>query len=672
MLRRRIRAETGLTASVGAATTKLLAKLASDLAKPDGILVVEPGTELEFLHPLPVTRLWGVGPATRKRLERYGVETVGDLAALPESTLVRSARRVAPARTCTPWPGTATTGPSSPTGSLKSIGHEETFSADRTRPRRAGARTRCAWRTRSRRACGGRPKHGADRAAEAAVQRLPDDHPVPHAADADRPRGRDRRHRARRLLRAVDLGDGIRLLGVSVQQLEAGVGVQGGSTSTARRLRPPTTAGRSSRDGDGAGALRQRCGGIRGVRRAGPAPHRPRASLWGPDDEPRDARPNGRGGIATDAAHRVRSAAATSAPSTRSRSASSPTRDSSTRTITATFDTGPGAGAPARRAQPRRGGRRRSMPLLDAVDVVWICTWTAGHLDCRRSRRRPRAPGVLREAAGPDPAGLRRIAELLESGAAPGRPRAALRARVRGTSPRSCIRAIRRADGSDPARRPVLPDPGHVRLDVAQRRGQGRRRHADRALDPRLDVLQLDPGRPAESVSRPHRVALRASRDRRLRRRCTCATPGARPRRWSASGTRSLTRRLEPPPRAVLRGRVPLDRGRLSRPAPHRDLGGGRDRRRRAAGVDRPVHGPGGAGQAAGPVRRTEQSVPGCPGRGGDAARGMPRRGRGPRRPRGRRRGLPIGRRRVVTDPTIRADPGGPALRGGCRRAKIG
>ncbi len=116
LLRRRIRAETGLTASVGAATTKLLAKLASDLAKPDGILVVEPGTELAFLHPLPVTRLWGVGPATRTRLERYGVETVGDLAGLPESTLVRSLGDVRAARTSTPSPGTATTAPSSPTG----------------------------------------------------------------------------------------------------------------------------------------------------------------------------------------------------------------------------------------------------------------------------------------------------------------------------------------------------------------------------------------------------------------------------------------------------------------------------------------------------------------------------------------------------------------------------
>ena len=66
-IREQVRAETGLTASVGAATTKLLAKLASDLAKPDGLPVVEPGTELEFLHPLPVRRLWGGTGRRRQR-----------------------------------------------------------------------------------------------------------------------------------------------------------------------------------------------------------------------------------------------------------------------------------------------------------------------------------------------------------------------------------------------------------------------------------------------------------------------------------------------------------------------------------------------------------------------------------------------------------------------------
>ncbi|HWW44220.1 MAG TPA: DNA polymerase IV, partial [Acidimicrobiia bacterium] len=89
-LRARIRAETDLTASVGVGTTKLIAKLASDLAKPDGMLVVEPGTEIAFLAPLDVTRLWGVGPATRRRLERLGVRTVGDLATIPQDALQRA------------------------------------------------------------------------------------------------------------------------------------------------------------------------------------------------------------------------------------------------------------------------------------------------------------------------------------------------------------------------------------------------------------------------------------------------------------------------------------------------------------------------------------------------------------------------------------------------------
>ena len=70
--RERIADETGLVASVGVATTKFLAKIASDLAKPDGLLVVAPGEEDAFLHPLPLGRLWGVGPATLARLEALG------------------------------------------------------------------------------------------------------------------------------------------------------------------------------------------------------------------------------------------------------------------------------------------------------------------------------------------------------------------------------------------------------------------------------------------------------------------------------------------------------------------------------------------------------------------------------------------------------------------------
>jgi DNA polymerase-4 len=87
LIRQRVRTETGLAISVGVATTKFLAKLASDLAKPDGLLAIAPGTERDFLAPLPVTRLWGVGPATRKKLDRMGLRTIGDVAGLDESTL---------------------------------------------------------------------------------------------------------------------------------------------------------------------------------------------------------------------------------------------------------------------------------------------------------------------------------------------------------------------------------------------------------------------------------------------------------------------------------------------------------------------------------------------------------------------------------------------------------
>lgn len=87
-LRRTIADRTGLTASVGSATSKLLAKIASEQAKPDGLVVIEPGAELNVLHPLPVRALPGIGPATADRLTRLGVRTVGELAAVPQDELV--------------------------------------------------------------------------------------------------------------------------------------------------------------------------------------------------------------------------------------------------------------------------------------------------------------------------------------------------------------------------------------------------------------------------------------------------------------------------------------------------------------------------------------------------------------------------------------------------------
>ncbi|HZP31616.1 MAG TPA: DNA polymerase IV [Acidimicrobiia bacterium] len=222
-IRRRVRDETGLTASVGVAGTKQLAKLASDLAKPDGLLVVEAGRELEFLHPLPVERLWGVGPATRRRLARLGVRTVGDLAAVPVDKLVREVgrshgehlhalawnrdeRRVEPERR------------------VKSVGHEETFPTDvvdRAELEREVVRLADKVASRLRRA-------GCSARTVQLKLRYPDfrtitrSRTLPDATDL----ASDLAHVAGSLLAQVDIGPGVRLLGVAAQQLEQAETVQ--------------------------------------------------------------------------------------------------------------------------------------------------------------------------------------------------------------------------------------------------------------------------------------------------------------------------------------------------------------------------------------------------------------------------------------------------------------
>jgi len=94
-LRAAVRERVGLPVTVGVARTKFLAKVASGVAKPDGLLVVPREHELEFLHPLPVECVWGVGPATARRLHAWNVRTVGELAALSEPTLVAMLGRAA-------------------------------------------------------------------------------------------------------------------------------------------------------------------------------------------------------------------------------------------------------------------------------------------------------------------------------------------------------------------------------------------------------------------------------------------------------------------------------------------------------------------------------------------------------------------------------------------------
>ncbi len=120
--------EVGLTISVGVATTKLVAKVASDLRKPDGLVVVPPGEEAAFLAPLPISRLWGVGEKTATALREFGVVTIGDLAALPPEGLEGRFGKVgtylaARARGVDADPVAAG-------DPAKSVGHEHTFDVD--------------------------------------------------------------------------------------------------------------------------------------------------------------------------------------------------------------------------------------------------------------------------------------------------------------------------------------------------------------------------------------------------------------------------------------------------------------------------------------------------------------------------------------------------------------
>ncbi|MGH9208952.1 MAG: DNA polymerase IV, partial [Acidimicrobiales bacterium] len=139
LIRRRVEEDLGLACSVGLARSKLVAKLASEAAKPiptsggpvpgAGVIVVPGQEELAFLHPMPVSRLWGVGPSTASRLKRLGVQTVGELARLPVESLVeclgksagRHLHELAWARDPRPVESDRQT---------KSVGHEETYPKD--------------------------------------------------------------------------------------------------------------------------------------------------------------------------------------------------------------------------------------------------------------------------------------------------------------------------------------------------------------------------------------------------------------------------------------------------------------------------------------------------------------------------------------------------------------
>jgi DNA polymerase-4 len=124
--------EVGLTVSVGVASTKLVAKIASDLRKPDGLVVVPAGDEIAFLAPLPIGRLWGVGEKTAMALAEYGVRTIGDLAALPPDLLVR--RFGKHGASLADRARGMDADPVHEGDPAKSVGHEHTFDVDTSDP----------------------------------------------------------------------------------------------------------------------------------------------------------------------------------------------------------------------------------------------------------------------------------------------------------------------------------------------------------------------------------------------------------------------------------------------------------------------------------------------------------------------------------------------------------
>jgi DNA polymerase IV len=285
-----------LACSVGVAPNKFLAKLGSQAAKPrpsaegiavgTGVNVILPGEEIAFLHPLPVEALWGVGPATQRRLDRLAVRTVGDLAALPLDTVVAAlgqangrhlhalAHGVDPRRV-------------EPDQKVKSVGHEETFSTDHYRRdtlRKELVRMADATAARLR-------ENGVAGRTVTLKVRFGDFRTITRSRTVPDPLsgGTEITRIAKELLDGVDPGTGVRLLGVSVSGL-----VQGGTRQlslddvSAGSWEDATTAVDEIRARFGAEAVvpASMAGpeGIRVTRRGD--------QQWGPSDERRSRDPS--------------------------------------------------------------------------------------------------------------------------------------------------------------------------------------------------------------------------------------------------------------------------------------------------------------------------------------------------------------------------------------------
>jgi DNA polymerase-4 len=215
-LRARIRADTGLTASVGLAGSKLLAKIASEHAKPDGLMVVEPGTERALLDPMPVRTLWGVGPATAEHLRKAGISTVAEITHAGEAELVRLLGKAHGAGLYAMAAGLDNR-PVVADRDVKSVSVEDTFDHDLTD--RAHVRyevdrlaERCVQRLRGAGRSGRTVvvkvrRYDFSTLTRSETLRAPTDDPAVV------------RETARRLVEAVDITGGLRLLGVGVTGL---------------------------------------------------------------------------------------------------------------------------------------------------------------------------------------------------------------------------------------------------------------------------------------------------------------------------------------------------------------------------------------------------------------------------------------------------------------------